>query len=195
MSADTPNPDAAGADSGGNADIKALRDAAEQGKRDRQENEQLKRELAFAKAGIDTDSKLGSMLAKTWDGDLDDIESLKAEWAELNPAAGQTSTTPPETAPTPEGFQNPADQQQHRENVSGNGTPTGQAGKPGPNPFDQAFESFHKNGAIPLEGRQEAALGTVLGAYFQGDQRVMFDRNAHLAAAQATATEDMNPAE
>ena len=172
------------------ADIKALREAAKAGKAAQAEAERLQRELAFAKAGIDTDSKLGSMLAKTYEGDLGDIEALKAEWAELNPTAGQ-APTPKLDADTPDGFQDPSSMGQHAAQLSGQAS--GEQPKETPHPVDLAYEQFHANKALPMEDRQEAAMSTVLGAYFAGDKRVMFDRNAHLAAAQAASQDDVEP--
>ena len=46
-------------DTGG---IKDLREAAERGKKATQENDALKREMAFLKAGVDTESKAGQLL-------------------------------------------------------------------------------------------------------------------------------------
>ncbi len=189
---DTPNEpgpdDSAGSNDG---DIKALREAAKAGKADRAENEQLKRELAFAKAGVDTESKLGGMLSKTYEGDLNDIDALKAEWAELNPTQGSAGDEAPSDAPVPEGFQDPSQQQQHRDQLAGQAA--GDAPKETIHPVDAAFEQFHANKALPMEDRQEAAMAHVLGAYFQGDSRVMFDRNAHLAAAQSASRDDVDP--
>lgn len=175
---------------GDSSDIKALREAAKHGKAAQAENERLQRELAFAKAGIDTESKLGSMLAKTYEGDLSDIEALKAEWAELNPTAGQQAATPTD-APVPPGFQDPSQQQQHADQLTGQAA--GETPKETPNPFDSAYEQFHANKALPMEDRQEQAMGAVLSAYFEGDKRVMFDRNAHLAAAAAASQDDVDP--
>lgn len=188
---DTPNEHATDDSAGNDGDIKALREAAKAGKAAQAEAERLQRELAFAKAGIDTDSKLGSMLAKTYEGDLSDIEALKAEWAELNPSTSSDSQSPKPDAEVPDGFQDPSQQQQHREQLAGQAA--GEQAKDGPDPYDQAFEAFHANKALPLEDRQEAAMSTVLGAYFQGDKRVMFDRAAHLAAAQQAANDDVEP--
>lgn len=190
---DTPTPNADAPDSDGNVDIKALREAAKTGKTAAAENDKLRRELAFAKAGIDTDSKLGSMLFKTWEGDLDDVAAIKAEWAELNPAQAPAPTGPPETAPTPPGFQDPAQQQQHREMVAGSGTPAGEAGNPGIHPKEKALDILYGQGssrAMPLEDRQEAALNEVFSAYFQGDTRVMVDQSSHRQAAMQAAAED-----
>jgi len=190
---DTPTNTPEGQDdsAGNDGNIKALREAAEAGKAATKELENAKRELAFAKAGIDTDTKLGSMLAKTYEGDLTDVEALKAEWNELNPAPPAQSETPAPDAPTPEGFQDPSGQQQHREQL--NGQPSGEQPKEGPNPFDKAFEELHANRQLPVEDRQRNAMASVLGDYFKGDPRVMFDRQAHLAAAQQAAQDDQIP--
>ena len=65
------------------------------------DGQSAKRELAFSKAGIDTSSGVGKLLAKTYDGDLDPeeiqafaqeygIEAQSARSAEDNEAAAQT---------------------------------------------------------------------------------------------------------
>lgn len=189
MSEPTPNPDAGQdtGDSDGSTDIKALREAAKKAKATEAENEQLQRQLAFAKAGVDVDSKIGSMLFKTYEGDLSNVDALKAEWQELNPTVQPAAE--PETAPAPEGFQSPEGQQAHREQVQGEAA--GEQPKTTPHPIDHALEAFHGNKQQPLQTRQETALAEVFSAYFQGDQRVMLDRQAHQQAAQQAAAGDM----
>ena len=60
--------------------IKELRDAADRGKKASQELDQMKREMAFLKAGVDTDSKAGQLLFKAYDGDLEtDLIRIEAE--------------------------------------------------------------------------------------------------------------------
>ena len=66
-------------DAGG---IKDLREAAERGKKATQENDALKREMAFLKAGVDTESKAGQLLFKAYDGELD-VESIRTEADEM----------------------------------------------------------------------------------------------------------------
>ena len=51
--------------------IKDLRDAADRGRKATQELDQVKREMAFLKAGVDTDTKAGQLLFKAYDGELD----------------------------------------------------------------------------------------------------------------------------
>jgi len=62
--------------------IKDLRDAATRGRQASQELESVKREMAFLKAGVDTDSKAGQLLFKAYDGDLE-IDLIRAEAEEL----------------------------------------------------------------------------------------------------------------
>jgi len=64
--------------------IKELRDAADRGRKASQELDEVKREMAFLKAGVDTESKAGQLLFKAYDGELD-TESIQGEWQELVP--------------------------------------------------------------------------------------------------------------
>ena len=66
---------------------KALRRAAREGKRAKQEADALRRELAFVKAGVDTSTKLGAMFATAYTGELTE-EAVRASWAEILPGAG-----------------------------------------------------------------------------------------------------------
>ena len=60
--------------------IKELRDAADRGKKATQELDAMKREMAFLKAGVDTDTKAGQLLYKAYDGELV-TEAIQAEWS------------------------------------------------------------------------------------------------------------------
>ena len=66
-------------DTGG---IKDLREAAERGKKATQELDDMRREMAFLKAGVNTDTKAGQLLYKAYDGELEP-DLLRAEAAEL----------------------------------------------------------------------------------------------------------------
>ena len=63
-------------------DIRELREAADRSHAHRAEADAAKRELAFVKAGIDTDSKRGKHFASSYQGDLES-EAIKAEYADL----------------------------------------------------------------------------------------------------------------
>lgn len=75
--------------------IKDLRDAAERGRKATQELDEMKREMAFLKAGVDTESKAGQLLFKAYDGDLE-TESIQAEAAELGILKTEQSPAPVE---------------------------------------------------------------------------------------------------
>ncbi len=62
--------------------IKELREAADRGRKASQELDAMKREMAFLKAGVDTDSKAGQLLFKAYDGELD-TDLLRTEAEEL----------------------------------------------------------------------------------------------------------------
>lgn len=88
-------------DDGGNANIKALRQAAKDGKRAkaeadaaRSEAEAARRELAFVRLGIDPDSKNGKLLAKAHEGEIS-VEALRATAQEY----GLLDTPKEETKP------------------------------------------------------------------------------------------------
>jgi len=73
--------------------IQELSDAADRGKQASQELSAMKREMAFMKAGVDTDTKAGQLLYKAYDGDLE-TEAIKAEWLELVPGAAAPPSEP-----------------------------------------------------------------------------------------------------
>lgn len=84
--------------------IRELRKDAKQAKKARaeanakaEEAERLRRELAFVKAGIETDSRLGQMLFKSYDGELT-AEAIKSFAAEVGLATPAVEPENPRTA-------------------------------------------------------------------------------------------------
>ena len=79
--------------------IKLLRAQLKESRGASKANAAAQRELAFLKAGVDTDTKAGKLLLKAYDGDLSDVEALKAEAAELGALRGPppTGTELPQT--------------------------------------------------------------------------------------------------
>jgi hypothetical protein len=102
----------------GTGGIKELRDAAERGKKASQELDSMKREMAFLKAGVDTDSKAGQLLYKAYDGELE-TDLLRAEAEEL----GILRDT--QAAPTPTTDNNDVDRQgmEERRALAGDNVP------------------------------------------------------------------------
>lgn len=144
--------------------ITRLRQQARDGDAARKEADSLKRELAFARAGIDTTTKAGSLLFKAWEGDPSDIEALKAEAAELGIGA------PPvvEEKPT-------EDTGTATRRMVADGAPADFGGSEDPRKvaLGEAQEAI-KNGA-----RAEVAQGHFINQLAQaaigGDQRVILD--------------------
>ena len=150
-------------------DIRSLRKAAEAGKKAQEELSQMKRELMFAKAGIDTSSKIGALLFKTWEGE--DVDALKGEAAELGigtPAASESSKEIPQDEREQQDFRNAL---------------RGQAGAatdlPERDPYDEAYDLFHEARKVgrSLDDAGLAAIDRVLVAAASGDKRAIFDPN------------------
>jgi hypothetical protein len=150
-------------------DIRSLRKAAEAGKQAQAELSSMKRELLFAKAGIDTGSKLGGLLYKTWDGE--DMELLKAEAEEL----GLFAKREPEKVQISAEEQS---QQSFRKDFS-KGTSVGVADLPEVDPMDEAYDLFNDARAkgTPRDDAGLAAIDRILVAAASGDQRVIFNPN------------------
>lgn len=150
-------------------DIKSLRKAAEAGKQAQNELAEMKRELLFAKAGIDTGSKIGKLLFKTWDGE--DLDSLKTEASDLGIGGVETSRNN-EVESEERG------QQDFRQTFAkGNiGTPSE---VPERDPYDEAYDLFHeaRKRGTTMDDAGLAAIDRVLVAAASGDKRAIFDPN------------------
>ena len=155
-------------DTGG---IKELRDAADRGREAIQERDQLKREMAFLKAGVDTDSKAGQLLFKAYDGELD-TESIQAEWQELAPTPSPVVKPEQAQETVSEADTRVADQRQALAEDSVSVESTTQS------PYEQGFQEFKKayDAGTPKEDSAARFVHTVLEAAGQGDERVLSDR-------------------
>jgi hypothetical protein len=138
-------------------DIRALEEAASKAK----DLERMQKELVFAKAGIDTDSKLGKMLLQTYDGELTK-EALIAEAQEIGLIEAQTEApevTKEEKAGTRE-----------RQALSNGATP------PGENPVHPKQEAVDAAKRVIEEGGKYdhaagAYVSTLVQRYADGDER------------------------
>lgn len=144
-------------------DIRALEESAAKAK----EADSLKRELAFAKAGIDTDSKLGKMLFKTYEGDLTK-DAILAEAQEIGLV--EKTTKNPEI---PEDERNST---QERQTLNNGATP------PGENPTHPKDEAKANAERVMKEGgKYEHAAGayvsTLVKRYAEGDKRAARNPN------------------
>jgi len=150
--------------------IKELRDAADRGKKATQELDAMKREMAFLKAGVDTDTKAGQLLYKAYDGDLE-TEAIQAEWSELVPAAA----APPPEPETVDATDTQVSQQ--RQDLAGDSVPPENQTE---SPYDAGHREFRTmmDEGRPKEDSAARFVHTVLEAAggADPDQRVLSDR-------------------
>jgi len=147
--------------------IKELRDAADRGRKASQELEEMKREMAFLKAGVDTDTKAGQLLFKAYDGDLDP-DLLRVEAEELGILKGAD----PEPVPEPEVTEAEAQvARQRRDLVSDQVPPDTQT----ESPYDAGHRQFKEmlDAGRPKEDAAAAFVSTVIEAASSGDERVL----------------------
>lgn len=157
-------------------DLAGLRKAARDGKAAQQQLEQMRRELMFAKAGIDTDTKIGKMLFKTWEGDsLEDLRSEAEELGLMNPPTSRTGSAREDD----DMELDDRSQQDFRRTVSA-GKPAGAVETPSPDPTETALSTFHEDVRRGVPSRQAglAAIDRILVAGANKDPRVIFDPNA-----------------
>lgn len=152
-----------------NIDIKSLRKAAEAGKQAQNELAEMKRELLFAKAGIDTSSKIGKLLFKTWDGE--DLDSLKTEASDLGIGGVE--------APRNNRVEDEERGQQDFRQTFAKGNIGAPSELPERDPFDEAYDLFHdaRQKGTTLDDAGLAAIDRVLVAAASGDKRAIFDPN------------------
>jgi len=166
--------------------LKILRQQARDAQQAQAEAAALKRENLFLKAGVDVDSKVGKLLLKAYEGD--DIEELKAEYAEL--VGTPASNTPPvDEARQAEDAQRAAAQQ-----AAAGGRPANQHNDfEGEHPMTQALGKFHKNQADGMDRNEAAddAFAFLLSKAAQKDPRLNFNQGAHNEAGMIADREAM----
>lgn len=160
---DEPEPEAKGP--------KDLRAAAARSEKHRLEAESLRRENAFLRAGVDTETRGGKLLLKAYDGDLADIAALKAEAEALG------ALTKTETAVTPvtaEVAISPAEQEAlSKRGAVASGAPPSSLVAEGKDPYleaSQTYESSVGRGASKQDA-MALAFHHVADKFLQGDAR------------------------
>ena len=150
--------------------IKELRDAAERGKKATQELDAVKRERAFLKAGVDTDTKAGQLLYKAYDGELE-TGLIQAEWQELVPGA---AVPPPEPETVDATDTRVAEQ---RQELAGDSVPPENQTE---SPYDAGHREFKEmmDAGRPKEDSAARFIHTVLEAAGgdKPDPRVLSER-------------------
>lgn len=150
-------------------DVSELRKAAEAGRSARQEADLAKRELAFVKAGINTDTKPAQALLRSYDGDLstEAIQAEAREWSLLDtPAAPEV---PDYTAEA----EAQATRDQINEGMAAPNTPPEVSG------VDKAFAEFEddRTAGMSQTDATNRVIGKIIKAAAMGDTSAKFDPN------------------
>ena len=152
------------------------------------EAEQLRREVAFLRAGVDADSPLGQVFQKGYDGELD-VEAIKTAWSAIAPAAtpppSSETPPPPEATPTNDAQGLTPEQQaqlaRDRANLSDTTPPGGEPQTPlGRDIMNAAFETQGGVRARPPSGMNDRALNAGFSRLFaranEDDPQAIFKR-------------------
>jgi len=153
--------------------LQELRDAAERGRTAVGENSDLKREMAFLKAGIDTDSKIGGMLLKTYEGELD-VEAIRAEANAIPGFLAENQVV--DVDETDNTSQENLDLQNLRDNMSTGDAPVGEQ-VDAPTLAMQEFTTAIQGGASRKDSAA-AYFGTLLSEAANGNPTAIFDQAA-----------------
>lgn len=151
--------------------IKQLRADAEKGRKLESMLADKEREIAFLQAGIKTDTKLGAMLMKTYEGELTP-EAIMAEAAELGLVEKQddADVVSPDS---PE-----AQMMQARDNLSAGRTATTEV--PQSDAVDAAFAEWNNSRREGMSSgeAQDMAFASFIAAAARGDSSAQFDEGA-----------------
>ncbi len=144
-------------------DAKAKRQADTAREEAEAEATAAKRELAFFRAKVDTESPVGKLFVKTYDGELD-VESITQAWNELNGAP---------TAPTSDEDKDAA---KHREALQeGAQGDTGQAPRPDARTTAMASAEDVLAKGASREDAMGRYFGEIAGAAAEGDTSVIIE--------------------
>lgn len=161
----------------GTGRVTLSRDQIRSMERDAKAARAAQRELAFVKAGIDTDSPLGKMFTAAYEGPLD-REAINTAWTAVAPAAPPppADDTPPPAGETPPPADDGAEFERERQRLAADGA--GDTGTPPDrDPRKTAIEGGHK---MMAEGRSRdeamaQAFSDLAGAAAAGDSRVIYN--------------------
>lgn len=151
--------------------IKKLRAEAEQAKTLQKELEAKERQIAFLQAGVDTSSKLGQMLMKTYDGEMTP-EAIKAEAVEI----GLVDAT--EQVVIEEVSDEQAQYQQARNNLANGATARFEPDTPSAQ--DQAFDEYNnaRREGLSTADAQDLAFASFISNAANGNPTAQFNEQA-----------------
>lgn len=150
--------------------LRDLRSAADEGRK-------AKRELAFVKAGIDTDTPLGKMFAAAYDGDLTK-EAIGERWAEVAPAQPEVETTTTEaTDPAEQVSMEDQRAAQDRARRAIASTPAEPVPEQTVDPLQAGYAEFHQNlrDGVARDTAAKPVFDAIITSAANGDKRFIWD--------------------
>lgn len=149
--------------------IKKLRAEAEQSKTLQRELERKERQIAFLQAGIDTESKIGQMLMKTYEGELTS-DAIRNEAIEIGLIKTDEDTS---TAPVVDETQ--VQFQETRESFAGGSSAPHE--EPQVSATDRAFNEWNdaRKQGLSNADAQDMAFASFIAAAAQGDSSAQFN--------------------
>jgi len=168
--------------------IKNLRAQAERGSQAEAELADARKELAFSKAGINTDTKPARALLKTYEGELN-TEAIKAEAAEWGLSQGASaSATGDEGEPEVKTYDSDSPEARHQALVDAeaHGDPAPTPPPPEKSGVEAAFEGYQaaRKAGQPRAEAEAEAFARVISAGAQGDPTARWDPAAWMEKAK-----------
>lgn len=152
--------------------LSELRSAADEGRK-------AKRELAFVKAGIDTDTPLGAMFATAYSGDLTK-DAIAEEWEKIAPspqaAVEQVDAIQADQLVVAQ-EQDVQRAQQDRARRSIASTPAEPVAEPTVDPLREGYKQFHENlsNGVTRDRAAKPVFEAIIGGAANGDQRFIWN--------------------
>lgn len=153
--------------------IQELRDAADRGREATKRAAELERDNAMLRAGVPTDTPLGQMFARAYDGQLEP-DAVKAAWAEVAPSTESTPPPPEETEQVNESERQAETDTRRTLTTGGAGESVGTP--PPTDPVKKGYDDFQEalRDGQSRERASAAVFGNILTAAASGDERVIF---------------------
>lgn len=169
--------------------IKDLRAKAERGSQAEAELAAARRELAFTKAGINTDTKPAQALLKTYEGELTS-EAIKAEAAEWGLSQGTPkSEDGDEGDPPVKTYDSNSPEARHQalQDAEAHGDPAPTPPPPEKSGVEAAFEGYQaaRKAGQPRAEAEAEAFARVISAGAQGDKSARWNPQEWMEKAQA----------
>ncbi len=136
----------------------------------------LLRENAMLRAGVDTDTDLGAMFARAYEGPLE-RDAVTEAWGKINPPPATAPPTgepaPEATGPTPDELRAQAEQDAARRGIGSTPAEPHEMGKV--DPVMGAFDKFHEDrrAGLTAEKASRPVFGAILSEAMQGNEKYL----------------------